>query len=216
MDRLKEDNSKGPSRSVEEAEVRDAAGLDVLLAQHRERLRRMVRVRLDARLNGRIDASDVIQEAYLQAARRFEEYLRDSTMPFFLWLRFLVGEQLTILHRHHLNVRMRDARREVSLQPAPCPEASSVALAAQLLAREMSPSDAVERAERFSRLQQAIERLNPLDREILSLRHFEQLSRSEAAAALGIGEAAASKRYIRALSKLKGLFGETSIPSEES
>jgi RNA polymerase sigma-70 factor, ECF subfamily len=160
-------------------------------------------MRLDWRLHGRIDASDVIQEAYLEAARRLPGYLEEPGMPLFLWLRFLVGERLMILHRHHLGTKMRDARREVSLYRDALPEASSAALAAQLMGQHTSPTQAAVRAERMLRLQDAVNRLEPLDREILSLRHFEQLSRAETAELLGIEESAGSKRYIRALKRLK-------------
>jgi RNA polymerase sigma-70 factor (ECF subfamily) len=186
----------------------DREALNQIFARHRERLRRMVQMRLDWRLQARIDASDVIQDAYLEAARRLDDYFRDAMVPFFLWLRLVVGEQLTNLHRHHLGVQLRDARREVSLYRAALPEASSAALAAQLLGQHTSPSEAAMRAERLLRFQEAINRLDPLDREVLSLRHFEQLSRAETAQALGIEEAAAAKRYIRALKRLKDTLAE--------
>jgi RNA polymerase sigma-70 factor (ECF subfamily) len=198
-----EHNSSDTVQLIEKARAGDAAALNGLFARHRERLRRMVQMRLDWRLQGRIDASDVIQDAYLEAARRMEEYLRESGMPLFLWLRFLVGERLMILHRHHLGAKMRDARREVSLYRDALPEASSAALAAKLLGQHTSPSEAAVRAERMLRLQEAVNRLDPLDREVLSLRHFEQLSRAETAQVLGIEEGTAAKRYIRALKRLK-------------
>jgi RNA polymerase sigma-70 factor (ECF subfamily) len=186
----------------------DREALNQIFARHRERLRRMVQMRLDWRLQARIDASDVIQEAFLEAARRLDDYFREARVPFFLWLRLVVGEQLTNLHRHHLGVQMRDARREVSLYRDALPEASSAALAAQLLGQHTSPSEAVVQAERLLRFQEAINSLDPLDREVLSLRHFEQLSRAETAQALGIEEAAAAKRYIRALKRLKDTLAE--------
>ena len=166
----------------------------------------MVQMRLDWRLQGRVDASDVIQDACLEAARRLPDYLREPRMPLFLWLRFLVGERLLIVHRRHLGAKARDARREVSLYQDALPEASSAALAAQLLGQHTSPSEAAVRAERLLRLQEAINRLDMLDREVLSLRHFEQLSRRETAQVLGIEEAAAAKRYIRALQRLKDIL----------
>jgi RNA polymerase sigma-70 factor (ECF subfamily) len=163
----------------------------------------MIALRLDQRLQGRIDASDVIQEAYLEAATRLEDYLRQPTMPFFLWLRFLTGQKLTELHRHHLGAQMRDAGREVSLYRGSLPETSSAALAAQLLGRDTRPSEAAVRAERKLRLQEALNTLDPMDREVLALRHFEQLTTPEVAQVLGVKEAAASKRYLRALKRLK-------------
>jgi RNA polymerase sigma-70 factor (ECF subfamily) len=177
-----------------------------LLERHRKRLRRMVALRLDQRLQGRLDASDVIQEAYLEAMARVEEYLRQPTMPFFLWLRFLTGQKLLELHRHHLGTQMRDAGREVSLHRGSLPGVSSAALAAQLLGHDTRPSEAAIRAERKIRLQEALNSMDALDREVLALRHFEQLNNAETAQVLGLQESAASKRYIRALKKLKEIL----------
>ena len=191
---------------LQQARAGEPAALNDLFARHRERLVRMVQMRLDWRLQGRVDASDVIQDACLEAARRLPDYLREPRMPLFLWLRFLVGERLLIVHRRHLGAKARDARREVSLYQDALPEASSAALAAQLLGQHTSPSEAAVRAERLLRLQEAINRLDMLDREVLSLRHFEQLSRRETAQVLGIEEAAAAKRYIRALQRLKDIL----------
>jgi RNA polymerase sigma-70 factor (ECF subfamily) len=208
MGTLMEHNSSDTVRLIEYARKGDATALNELFARHRGRLRRMVQMRLDWRLHGRIDASDVVQDAYLEAARRLDGYLQEPAMPLFLWLRFLVGERVVILHRHHLGVKMRDARREVSLYREAMPEASSAALAAQLLGRHTSPSEAAVRAERIIRLQEAVNRLDPLDREVLSLRHFEQLSRAETAQVLGIEEAAAAKRYVRALKRLRDTLAD--------
>jgi len=177
-----------------------------LLERHRVRLRRMVALRLDRRLQGRVDASDVIQEAFLEASVRLPDYLREPSMPFFLWLRFLTGQKLLELHRHHLGAQMRDAGREVSLHRGSLPEASSAALAAQLLGHDTRPSEAAIRAERKIRLQEALNSMDPLDREVLALRHFEHLNNAEAAQVLGLRESAASKRYIRALKKLKEIL----------
>ena len=113
----------------------DPAALGSLLEGHRRRLRRMVKLRLDPRLQGRIDPSDVLQEAYLEASRRLAEYLRDPKLPFFLWLRFLTGQKLLALRRQHLGTQARDAGREVSLFHGAMPEASSACLAAQLMGK---------------------------------------------------------------------------------
>jgi RNA polymerase sigma-70 factor (ECF subfamily) len=170
----------------------------------------MVALRLDRRLQGRIDASDIIQEAYLEASRRLADYLRQPPMPFFLWLRFLTGQKLVELHRHHLGAQARDAGREVSLYRGTLPETSSAALAAQLLGHQTRPSEAAIRAEMKVRLQEALNRMDALDREVLALRHFEQLSNAETARVLNLQESAASKRYMRALKKLKDIL--TSLP----
>jgi RNA polymerase sigma-70 factor (ECF subfamily) len=166
----------------------------------------MVEVRLDRRLQARIDASDVVQEAYVEAVTRLDEYLSQPSYPLFLWLRLIVGERLQKLHRHHLGTQMRDAAIEVSIYRGALPAASSAALAAQLLGKHTSPTQAAMRAERMMRVQEALNNLDPMDREVLSLRHFEEMSLAETALSLGIEEAAAAKRYIRALKRLKSIL----------
>jgi len=189
--------------------------LEKSLAEHRERLRRMVALRMDRRLQGRIDPSDVIQEAYLEAARRLPEYLTvPAPMPVFLWLRFLAAQSLQLAHRKHLGVMARDPAREISLDAARMPQASSAALAAQLLGHDTRASEAAIRVERRLRLEQALNQMEDLDREVLALRHFEQLSNSECARVLGLKETTATKRYIRALRKLKEIL--ISLPGSTS
>ena len=188
---------------LEKAAAGDADGWRQLVERCQPRLRRMVALRLDPRLRGRVGASDVLQEAYLEASRQLAGYLRDPPLPFYLWLRRLAGARLYKLHRHHLGAQMRAAGREQSIDCGPVPGASSAALAARLLGREERPSEAAQRAERRRRLQQALEQLDPVDREVLALRHFEQLTVPEAARELSISEAAAAKRYLRALGRLR-------------
>jgi RNA polymerase sigma-70 factor (ECF subfamily) len=177
-----------------------------LLTRHRERLGRLVALRLDRRLRGRIDPSDVLQEAFFSASVQLPDYLADPTIPFYLWLRLVTGQQLARLHRHHLGTKARDAGREAARGAGASPEASSAALADQLMANEPRPSEAARRAERTRRLEEGLGRMEALDREILALRHFEQLSNAEAARVLGLNESAASKRYVRALHKLKDVL----------
>jgi RNA polymerase sigma-70 factor (ECF subfamily) len=193
-------------RLVRRAAGGDAAAAGEALVRHRARLRRMVEARLDRRIRGRVDPSDVLQDGFADAVAKFPGYLADPRLPLFLWLRLIVGERLSKVHRDHLGARLRDAAREVSLYRGPMPAASSAALAAHLLGKETSPTQAAVRAERLLRLQEALNALDPLDREILSLRHFEELTHAEAARALDIGEAAAAKRYIRALKRLKDVL----------
>jgi RNA polymerase sigma-70 factor (ECF subfamily) len=166
----------------------------------------MVELRLDRRLQARIDPSDVIQEAYVDVVGRLDEYLKEPKYPLFLWLRLIVGERLLKLHRHHLGTQMRDADLEVSIYRGALPAASSAALAAQLLGEHTSPTQAAVRAERMIRIQEALNTLNPMDREVLSLRHFEEMSLAETALSLGIAESAAAKRYVRALKRLKSIL----------
>ena len=187
-------------------EAGDVQVLSTLFAQHRSRLKRMVELRLDRRIWGRVDPSDVIQDAYLQATKRAPKYFRERPMPFFLWLRFLVSQRLMELHRFHLGAQRRDANREISLNYAPFPKANSAMLAAQLVGSLTAPSQAAVRAEQRISIQQALDSLEPIDREIIALRHFEQLSRSEAVEVLGIEKAAAAKRYLRAMDRLRTIL----------
>lgn len=185
----------------------DEKALADLFDRFRKRLKQMVRLRLDRRLQGRIDPSDVLQEAYLEASRRLDSYAeRDEELPFFLWLRLVVGQKLTDLHRRHLGVQQRDAGRDVSLYHGPMPEATSFALAAQLMGKLTTPSRAAMRAESKLQIQEALNTMDPIDREVLTLRHFEMLTNAETAKVLGLSQAAASNRYVRALKRMKEIL----------
>ena len=181
----------------------DQQALVALFTQYHDRLQRMVRLRLDRRLQGRIDSSDVLQDAYLDVAKRAGEYIANPSVPVFLWLRLITSQRLAALHRQHLGAQMRDAGREVSLHRGALPHATSASLAALLLGRFTSPTQAAQRAEMQIRLQEVINAMDPLDREVLTLRHFEELGNVETAQVLGIKKAAASNRYLRALKRLK-------------
>lgn len=184
----------------------DRKALAELFDRYRARLRRMVDLRMDPRLRTRLDASDVLQEAYLDVAKDLPPYLANPKLPPLLWLRLHVGRRLITLHRHHLGAKMRDAGMEISLYRGALPEASSAALASMLLGKQTSPSQAAQRAERMLRVQEALNSLEPIDREVLALRHFEQLSRAETAQVLGIAQEAGAKRYFRALKRLKDVL----------
>lgn len=183
----------------------DPAAAGEVFAACRDRLKRMVRLRLDRRLQGRLDASDVLQEAFLDVQRKVPDFAAKE-MPAYLWLRLVVAERLLILHRHHLGAQMRDAAQEVSLCRGGLPAASTQSLANLLLGRFTSPTQAAVRAERQLRLQEALNGMDLLDREILALRHFEELGNGEAAAVLGLSKTAASNRYVRALKRLKEIL----------
>jgi RNA polymerase sigma-70 factor (ECF subfamily) len=196
---------------IERALTGDESALAALFDGYRSQLRRMIRLRLDRRLSGRVDSSDVLQEAYLDVRKRLDEYARDrAAMPFHLWLRLVAGQRLTDVHRFHLGAQMRDAGQEVSLHRGPFPQASSVSLAAQLLGKMTSASHAAIRAEHKLIVQEALNGMDPIDREVLALRHFEHLSNDETALVLGLTKSAASNRYIRALKRLKEIL--SSIP----
>jgi RNA polymerase sigma-70 factor (ECF subfamily) len=198
------------SNDTEDLLRRAAAGDETTLAalwqRHRARLRQMVRLRLDRCLQGRVDPSDVLQDAYLNLAARLPDYARDWPMPTYLWLRLVTGQRLAQVHRQHLGAALRDAAREVSLYRGSLPQASSASLAAQLLGRLTSASQAAVRAERQLQFQGVLNGMDPLDREILALRHFEGLTNREAAEVLGLSKTAANNCYIRALGRLRDLL----------
>ncbi len=206
MGTVKDDTTGDGTDPIERLRSGKGRALAALFDLHRDRLKRMVDLRIDPRLRARLDASDVLQEAFLDVARDLDAYLADPTLPPLLWLRVHVGRRLTTLHRQHLRVRMRDAGLEVSLYRDALPEANSAALASMLIGRLTSPTQAALRAERLLRVQEALNCLDPVDREVLALRHFEQLGRAETAQVLGITPEAGAKRYFRALKRLKDVF----------
>ncbi|CAN5342192.1 sigma-70 family RNA polymerase sigma factor [soil metagenome] len=181
----------------------DLAAVGQLFDMHRDRLRRMIRVRIDHRLQGRLDPSDVLQEAFLEFARALPNYTIRPEVPFYLWLRCIAGRKLATLHRRHLGTDKRDAGREISIHRGGLPEASSLSLTDQLVGKFTTPSLALRRAEERARIQHALSEMDELDREVLALRHFEQLSNKESALVLDMTEAATSVRYMRALRRLK-------------
>jgi RNA polymerase sigma-70 factor, ECF subfamily len=191
---------------LDRARAGDTRALAELFDRYRDRLRHMVRLRLDRRLAGRLDASDVLQEAFIEASKRLMSRHRERRMPAFLWLRLVTGQVLIDLHRRHLGAKMRNAGLEISLHRGPFPQASSLSLAELLLGRFTSPTAAAQRAEMQLQLQGALNRMDPIDREVLALRHFEELSNTEAAAVLGLDKSAASRRYARALIRLKEIL----------
>ena len=189
---------------IQQAARGDTGALAELFDRYRPRLTRMVRLRLDRRLQGRLDPSDVLQEAYLDLARELPRYAADPSVPVLLWLRTVVGQRLMRVHRHHLGTGMRDATREVSLFQGPFPQASTASLASQLLGRLTSVTHAAMRAEMQLQVQEVLNQMDDMDREIIALRNFEELTNKEAAEVLGLDVSAASKRYIRALTRLQG------------
>ena len=188
---------------LKQALAGDIPALAALFSQHRDRLKRMVKLRLDRRLQGRVDASDVLQEAYLDLAQRLPEYGREPKFPLYLWMRLVTGQRLAQVHRKHLGAAMRNAEQEVSIYQKALPQASTEFLASRLLGHFTSVSQRVVRAEQQIKLQETLNSMDEIDREILALRHFEELSNDEAAKVLEIQPGTASKRYIRALRRLK-------------
>ncbi|MEM6690783.1 MAG: sigma-70 family RNA polymerase sigma factor [Planctomycetota bacterium] len=180
-----------------------------VFSHYRERLRRIVQFRLDHRLAGRVSDSDVLQETFISAAKRLDHFSDQDEMPAFLWLRLLVGQQLVNLYRQHLQTDMRDVRKEVTIQQGPSPH-TSMAIAAQLAGKMTAVSEVLARAERIEKLEATLNDMDATDREVIALRHFEELSNVETARVLSIEPAAASKRYIRAMGRLGQLMKELS------
>jgi RNA polymerase sigma-70 factor (ECF subfamily) len=203
MDVIMRSEESETDELIRRASAGDEQALADLFALYRNRLRKMVSLRLDRRLQGRIDPSDVLQEAYLDLAKELPKYREEPAIPFFLWLRLVTGQRLMRIHRRHLGAQMRDAAREVSLFRGPLPQVSSVSLAAQLLGQFTSVSQAAMRAEVQIQLQEALNGMEDVDREIIALRNFEELSNNEAAKLLGLEPSTASKRYVRALMRLQ-------------
>jgi RNA polymerase sigma-70 factor (ECF subfamily) len=190
-----------PAELVARARAGDAAALSDLLALHARALLRMIELRFEHGLRGRLEPADVVQEALAEAARRFPEWCAQTAYPFHVWLRLLTAQSLAEARRRHIGAQMRDARREVAA--APGTGVSSAHVVDGLMASQTSPTQAARRAELRARVLAAVERLEPMDREILALRHFEGLSNEDAALELGIEPASASKRYVRALQRLR-------------
>ena len=184
----------------------DKQALAELFGQHRDRLWHIVNLRLDERLQGRVDADDVLQEVYLDAADRIGHFINEHSGSFFVWLRLIATQTMANVRRRHVNAQMRDVRREISMYSAQHPASTSLAL--QLLGRLTTPSRAAMREETARQLEQAIERMPAVDREVLTLRHLEELSNKEVAEVLGIQTKAASIRYVRALKRLKDIVAD--------
>lgn len=174
-----------------------------LFDHYREKLLRMVAVRLDSRIAGKVDCEDVLQDAYLESARRVGDYIERPSVPFFVWLRQITAQVLIDTHRRYLGAQMRDARLEVSLHRADSAATSAAWPAGQLAGSLTTPSQCAVREETIFELIAALEGLGRIDREVLVLRHLEELDNNEVAQVLGIDKYAASKRYLRALARLR-------------
>jgi RNA polymerase sigma-70 factor (ECF subfamily) len=184
----------------------DEAALAQLFSFYRERLWRIVNFRLDRRLQGRVDADDVLQEAYLNAVQRMDRFLYDHPRSFLIWMRMIITQTLVDMHRRHLAAQKRDASRERSMYGHWPAASTSHALSFHLLGQLTSPSQAALRAELSEQIDLALAEMSDMDREVLALRHFEELSNIETAEVLGLSEQAASLRYIRAISRLRDVL----------
>ncbi|HWB14363.1 MAG TPA: sigma-70 family RNA polymerase sigma factor [Pirellulales bacterium] len=193
---------------LSQARTGQAAAIGELLDRHRDALKRMVALRMDRVLQQRVDASDIVQEALIEANRRLSEYLKDPQLPFRLWLHQIARDRLIDAHRRHRVAARRSLDREQPLAARATLDHSTMDLAAQLCDRELTPAAAATRHELERRFQAALEELEENDREVILLRHFEQLSNQETAQALGLTEPAAGMRYLRAVRRLRALLQE--------
>jgi RNA polymerase sigma-70 factor (ECF subfamily) len=180
-----------------------------LFSKYRGRLERMVEFRLDRRLLGRVDVADVLQDAYIEVARRIDDYLSSPAVSFFVWARQMTWQTLLMVHRRHLGQK-RDPRQEVRFRNRPGTNATSFSMAQALIGEFTTPSQAAVREEQATALSDALEALDDIDCEVLALRHYEYLSNHEVAEVLGLSKTAASNRYVRALKRLKQFI--TSVP----
>jgi RNA polymerase sigma-70 factor (ECF subfamily) len=198
---------------LREASRGDSLARQQLFAGHRNRLRQMVAACLDRRLAARIDPSDVVQEALAEAARNLDDYLRDRPLPFYAWLRQFAWQKLVQIRRHHIDARCRsiDHERAWSLSLS---DRSANGLAGLLVAGGTSPSRRLIRKELRERVQSAMDQLNPRDRELLVMRHVEEMSAAEIGALLGISAGAVRTRHVRALERLRALLDEESSEEE--
>jgi len=191
---------------LEQAKKGDADAVDRLLAKHREPIRRMIDMRLDPAIVQRLDASDVVQEVLIEASRRLNDYLKAPSMPFHLWLRHIAKDHVIDAHRRHHQAQKRGVDREQPMHRPAWADHSSLELAGQLLNQDLTPASAAIQAEMQRRLREAIAELDEDDREVILMRHYEMLANQEVASALGLTEAAASMRYLRAVRKLRDLL----------
>jgi len=180
----------------------DRSARDGLMRRHRRRLCRMVGVRMDKRLAARIDPSDVVQEVLAEAQRRLDDYLRERPIPFYPWLRQMAWERLVDEHRRHVKA----ARRSVTREEMPLPDASAMNLAELLSADAFGPSEIARRKEVAVQVRAALDMLTERDREVLVLRHLEQMPAREVAATLGLSESAVKSRSLRAMQRLRELL----------
>jgi len=186
---------------LQKARMGNSKAFEQLFQLHRDTLRQIVALRMDPHLSSRVDASDIIQDAYAVAAQRFPDYLEREPVSFRVWLRQIVQDQLLMACRRHIRADRRSVYREV-----PLPEQSSVALAEQLTEQSPAPSQQIARAEQIRHVRVALGQLGDEDREILLMRHFEQLSYKEIGYILHVESAAARKRYGRALIRLGNIM----------
>src|SRR5262245_33215595 len=199
---MRDPSSSHSDDLLDRARLGEAHARDELFARHRLRLRRMVELRMDRRLSPRLDPSDVVQDALIEAHRQFPEYLQEQPLPFYPWLRQIAWNRLLDLYRRHVLAGKRSVAREEKLQHF-VPDESILELAGKFVYSGTSPSGKAAREERRARVRQALLQMRDADREVLVLRYLEQLSTAEIASVLGIREGAVKVRHFRALERLR-------------
>ena len=201
-------DSEETQKLLREAGSGDEAAINALLEKHRGSLRQLVQLRMDRAVSRRVDASDVVQDVLLEASRRLEGFIQDGRMPFHLWLRQLAKDRMIDMHRRHRGAQRRSVDRERPLELSRDVNDSLRGMAIQLVDPELTPAAASLRRELEDRFLTALEQLGEDDREILLMRHYEQLGNSEVAQALGLSEPAAGMRHLRALRRLRAIFAD--------
>jgi RNA polymerase sigma-70 factor (ECF subfamily) len=209
-------NSSETQQLLDQAKAGDAAAVERLLTQHREPVRRMIDLRLDPAIAARVDASDVVQDVLLEASKRLNDYLGKPVMPFHLWLRHIAKDHIIDAHRRHRQAQRRGVDREQPIVPAALAGQSSVELAGQFMDPELTPASAAIQQELVRRLHLALTEMDEGDREVILMRHYEAMPNQDVAASLGIAEAAASMRYLRAMRRLKALLKPGGESAEQS
>lgn len=218
------DISRSSHTLADKAIAGDKVALAESFQRYRGRLRKMVDLRMDRRVRGRVNPSDVLQEAYVDLAGQLENYAKETKLPFFLWMRRITAQRLAKTHRHHLGAAKRDAALEISLYRGHMPQATSFALASKLIGNVTSVDGKLIRTEQQKKLQEVLNAMGADDREVLAMRHFEQLTNAEVAMILEVSKPVAGMRYLRALRRLKrelNLFPELfdtaeSLPSNDA
>lgn len=183
------------------AEAGERQAIDELLRIHRDNITRMVRVRLHPKVRSRVDESDIVQEVFLDAGERVHEFFTECSLPFPNWLRYIAELKIKQCHRFHLDAQKRSAKNELRFVDEN--DSLSGIMACQIVSAGTQPGEAAERNEMMQRVTQVLDELNPVDREIICMRHFEQMENADVATALNIDPSTSSSRYLRALARLK-------------
>ena len=206
-------DSSETQQLLQQAQDGDRQAIEGLLARHREALVRLVALRLDRAIARRVDASDIVQDVLVEANRRLDDYLRDRKMPFHLWLRQIAQDRMIDAHRRHRGAARRSIDREQPLAAPEMSDRSALDLAAMLHDRELTPAAAATRRELQERFRAAIDLLDDTDREVILMRHFEELTNQEVAQSLELSEPAAGMRYLRAIRRLRQVLDQADSSS---